>query len=138
MLDVSGIESFDPSLPIRLQDHLNGSVSDLRRNSSYAFAHDPANSEKRFSLVFGYPDGINANGIVEGNAFYSNGRIFLYIPSMQGHLVKSTIFNIPGQVVYDRSATSNGTMVVEAPLIKGMYMVGVASEGRRFISKIIN
>ena len=138
ILNVSGVESFDPSLPIRLQDHLSGSMTNLRQNSSYVFAHDPSNSEKRFSLVFGFPDGINTNIASEVKAYISNGRICLDVPSMQGHLATITLYNALGQVIRSQQKNMEGTVSIDAPHAKGVYIIGVSSEGRNFVSKVIS
>ncbi len=137
-LSVSGVESFDPSLPIRLQDHINGSMTDLRQNSTYVFTHDTTNNEKRFSLLFGYPDGINTNLAHDGKAFISNGRIYLDVPSMQGQLAEITVYDMLGQVIRSQEKTVNGIISIEALLAQGVYIVNVSSGGRNFVTKVIN
>ena len=137
-LNVSGVESFDPSLPIRLQDHINGSMTDLRQNSTYVFTHDTTNNEKRFSLLFGYPDGINTNLAHDGKAFISNGRIYLDVPSMQGQLAEITVYDMLGQVIRSQEKTVNGIISIEALLAQGVYIVNVSSGGRNFVTKVIN
>ncbi|MFZ4523251.1 MAG: T9SS type A sorting domain-containing protein [Bacteroidales bacterium] len=138
ILNVSGIESFDSSLPLRLQDHLNGSVTDLRQNSSYEFAHHPANSENRFSLIFGYPEGIGATVSPQGKAFISNGMVFLDIPFMQGHPAHITVYDMLGQLIRIQEKSLEGIISIEAPVAKGIYIVSVSSAGRNFITKVIN
>ena len=137
-LNVTGVETFDPSLPVRLQDHLNGSMTDLRQNNSYVFNHDTSNTEKRFSLVFGYPDGINTNLSNIGKAFISNGRIYLDVPTMQGHLAKITLYDMLGQVIRSQEKTMDGIISIEAPLAQGIYIVSVSSGGRNFVTKVVN
>ena len=137
-LQFSGIEGFDPSLPIRLRDHLNGSMTDLRQNSSYVFAHNPSNSEQRFSLVFGYPDGINSVNASDGKAFILNGKIYMDIPSMQGHEVTITLYDVLGKVIHSQVNTIDGMISMEAPITHGIYIVHVSSKDRNFISKIID
>ena len=137
-LNFSGIESFDPSLPMRLQDHLNGSMADLRKNSSYLFAHDPTNSEKRFSLIFGYPDGISEDVSLEGKAFISNGRLYLDIPSMQGLPAIITVYNMLGQLISGQEKTIDGISSIGVTLAKGLYIVNISSESRNFVTKVFN
>jgi hypothetical protein len=138
ILDVDGIESFDPSLALRLQDHLNGSMTDLRQNTRYVFDHNPANSEKRFSLIFGNPDGIISNASIEGKAFISNGRVYINIPSMQGHSAVITVYDMPGQLICSHETTIDGIISIESPLAKGIYIVRASSENRNFVIKVIN
>jgi hypothetical protein len=137
-LNFTGVESFDPSLPVRLQDHLKGLLTDLRQNSTYVFTHDTTNSEKRFSLIFGYPDGVAANVTDQGKAFISNSRIYLDVPSMQGYLANIAVYDMLGQIIRSQEKTMDGIISIEAPLAKGVYIVSVSSEGRNFITKVIN
>ncbi len=137
-LQFSGIEGFDPALPIRLQDPLNGSMTDLRQNTSYVFAHDPSNSEKRFSLVFGFPDGINSVNASDGKAFISNGKIHIDLHSMQGNLATITVSNTLGQFIRSQQKKMIGIVSIEAPIAQGMYIVTVSSEGRNFVTKVVN
>jgi hypothetical protein len=138
ILEFSGTESFDPSLPIRLRDHLTGSLTDLRQQSVYYFIHDSLNSEQRFSLVFGYPEGINSNITGEGKVFISNGRIYLDVPAMQGRLAGITVYDILGQVIRRQEKRMDGIICMEAPPAQGVYIVRVSAEGRNFITKVIN
>jgi hypothetical protein len=137
-LNVTGLESFDPSLPIRLQDHLGGSMTDLRLNCSYVFSHDPSNSEKRFALVFGYPDGINTNITNDGKAFISNGRIYIEAPSMQGQVADIKVYNAIGQAISGQVKTMEGISSIEAPLSMGVYFIHVATTNQNFTAKVIN
>jgi hypothetical protein len=137
ILNFSGIESFDPSLPLRLQDHLNGSMTDLRQSSSYLFAHHPANSEKRFSLIFGYPDGVGSNFSPQGRAYIIDNKVYLDIPSMLGHPANITIYDLPGQLICSQQKTMDGIISIEAPAAKGLYIISVSSEGRNFVTKVI-
>ena len=137
-LNVSGIENFDPSLAIRLQDHVNGSWTDLRQKSTYAFTHDTSNTEKRFNLVFGYPSGINTNSNSNGKAFISNGRIYLDVPSMQGHLAGITVYDMLGQVIRSQEKTMDGIVSIEAELARGVYIVRATTADQNFSTKVIN
>ncbi len=125
-------------LPIRLQDHLNGSMTDLRHNSSYVFAHDTSNSEKRYSLIFGYPDGINSVNASDGKAFISNGKIYMDVPSMQGHTVNITLYDVLGKIIRSQVNKMEGIISMEAPIAQGIYILTVSSEGRNFVAKVIN
>ncbi len=137
-LDFSGMESFDPPLAIRLKDNITGSMTDLRQNSNYVFSHDPGNNEKRFSLIFGYPVGINSIASGDGKAFISNGRICLDIPSMQDHSATITIYDMLGQVFRSEEKAMDGIVSMEAPQAPGLYIVTATCEGRNFVTKVIN
>jgi len=138
VLNVSGVESFDPSLAIRLQDHVNGSWTDLRQKTTYTFTHDTSNTEKRFSLVFGYPAGINNNNITDGKVRMSNGRLYLEIPSLQGQLATITVYDMLGQVIRSEQKEMNAGVSISADLAKGVYVVKAAAADKNFVTKVIN
>ncbi len=138
ILNVSGVESFDPSFSIRLKDHLTGSVTNLRQDSNYVFTYNPSNSEQRFSLVFGYPAGINSNVTSDCKAFISNSRIYLDVPSMQGELANIIVYDMLGQVIGNHEKKIDGIISIEAPLSKGVFIVSISFESRNFVTKIIN
>jgi len=137
ILGVAGVESFDPTLPIRLRDHLNGSMTDLRQNSSYTFNHDPSNSETRFSLVFGYPNGIGESQCSEGRAWVGNGNIFVEVPSMHGTPAAITVYDITGHIIRSVKRAMNGTVIVEASSSAGVYIVAITSEEGQYITRVI-
>lgn len=137
-LNFSGIESFDPSLPVRLQDHINGTWIDPRQQTEYVFTHDTSNSEKRFRLVFGYPAGIKTNITNEGKAFISNGRICLDLQSMKGRLADITVYDMQGRVIRSEQKEMNGIVSIEGELEKGVYVIRAATAEQNFVTKVIN
>ncbi|MCK9422819.1 MAG: hypothetical protein M0Q38_09485 [Bacteroidales bacterium] len=138
ILNVSGVESFDPPFAIRLQDHMNGSWTDLRQNSTYVFTYDTSNTEQRFSLVFGYPAGINTNRTTDGKAFISNGRICLDVPSMHGQFAEITVYDMLGLIIRCEHKEMNGIVGITAELVKGVYVVRAATADQNFATKVIN
>jgi hypothetical protein len=138
ILNFSGVESFNPSLPMWLQDHLKGSMTDLKQNDNYIFTHEPANSEKRFSIIFGNPDGISASISTEGKAFVCNSRIFLDIPSMMGNPAYVTIYDMMGKRISSQENSMDGVIGIEAPHAIGLYIVSVSAGGKIFVAKVIN
>ena len=102
-INVSGIESFDASLPIRLDDLKLGTSQDLRLNPVYSFTAAPGDAENRFMLSFASVtaldkqnrSGINmdaANGTIrithDGPA---SGTVYLY--SVSGQLLATSALN---------------------------------------------
>jgi len=129
ILDFSGVDSFDPSLPLRLEDHLNGSMTDLRQNSRYIFSHDPSSSEKRFSLVFGYPNGIKADGTNDGKIWIAGRSIYINPGDLLGQEALVEVFNLPGQKLYSvRVHLENLTRISSA--IEGMVIVRLTAGGK--------
>ena len=100
---VSGIESFDASLPIRLDDLKTGISQDLRLNPVYSFTASPGDAENRFMLSFASVTGLdkqNAAGINVTSAIGiirvthnapATGTVYLY--SISGQLLASSALN---------------------------------------------
>ncbi|MEI7981402.1 MAG: hypothetical protein WCI71_07085, partial [Bacteroidota bacterium] len=133
-LNVTGVESFDPSLPVRLQDHLNGTVTYLRQNSSYIFAHDPSNSEQRFSLVFGYPAGIGKTGSNDCRIWIAGSSVYISPGELQGQESELEIFNLLGQKLYSSRQILNRHTTI-SPGLEGMVIVRVIAGGRTFTTR---
>ncbi len=102
-IKVSGIESFDASLPIRLDDLKLGTSQDLRLNPVYTFDAAPGDAENRFMLSFASVTAVNEqnaagikvvseNGIIRvtHNA-PATGTVYLY--SVSGQLLATSTLN---------------------------------------------
>ena len=125
----SGMENIDPSMPIRLEDKLNGSVKDLRQSDKYIFSHDPSNTEKRFSLIFGYPDGISANGTNDGKVWIAGKSVFINPGDLKGMEGQLEIFNLLGQTLYSVSVNLDHLAIIK-PSLEGMVIVRLTAGGK--------
>ena len=125
----SGMENIDPSMPIRLEDKLNGSVKDLRQSDKYIFSHDPSNTEKRFSLIFGYPDGISANGTNDGKVWIAGKSVFINPGDLKGMEGQLEIFNLLGQTLYSVSVNLDHLAIIN-PSLEGMVIVRLTAGGK--------
>lgn len=118
-VNVSGIENFDASLPIRLDDLKTGVSQDLRINPVYSFTAAPGDAENRFMLSFASVTGLDkqnasginvtsANGIIRvtHNA-PASGTVYLY--SVSGQLLATSTLNA-GETTLRTS--SNGVFLV--------------------------
>ncbi len=137
VLEVSGIDGFEPWLPIRLFDQLNGSWINLRQNPNYTFVHNPANMHNRFSLVFGSPAGIGESHETEGRVTVKNGNIVLDIPAMNGSQAGIKVYSMQGQVIRSMQTTINGTLHFEAPSAAGVYVITVVTQNGNFASRFV-
>jgi len=132
-INVEGINSFDPSVPISLDDLKLGTSVDLRLNPEYSFTASPGDAENRFRLSFATvtgtkePDalGINVNavkGIIhvrcEGT---DSGKVYVY--STTGQLLATSIL------------TSGETTLRVAST--GVYMVKVVTGKTSLTRKLV-
>ena len=125
----SGTENIDPSMPIRLEDNLNGSVTDLRQSDKYIFSHDSSNTEKRFNLIFGYPDGISASGTNDGKVWIAGKSVFINPGNLKGMEGQLEIFNLLGQTLYSASVNLDHLAIIE-PSLEGMVIVRLTAGGK--------
>jgi hypothetical protein len=127
-LNVSGMDSFDASLPINLYDLKTGITQDLRLNPVYSFTAAPGDAENRFTLSFASVtaldkqnrSGINmaaANGIIRitHNAPVS-GTVYLY--SVSGQLLATSKLNA-GETMLRTAST--GVFLVKVVTGKTTY-----------------
>jgi hypothetical protein len=135
----SGMESFSPSTIIYLEDKSLSKMVNLKQEPVYTFSYQAGSAADRFTLHFNGILGISENNTsISGKAFISNGRIYIEVPSMQGQLSDITLYDMLGQLIRRQEKPVNGIISIEAPLAQGVYIVSVSSEGRNFITKVIN
>jgi hypothetical protein len=124
-LSAAGMESFDVSTPILLEDLVLNKTQDMRENSNYSFSYVAGENENRFKLHFKYAEGItdmNNNGIV--------------VYSLDHSVVINNTTQLAGEVsVYDMTGrllshtNMNGQMKTSIPMqvAIGTYMVKVVT-----------
>ena len=120
IITAEGIDSFNPTVPIILQDLKLGIVHDLRINPAYSFSAAPGDLENRFKLWFSLiisTKELDNSGI---RTFSANGTIHvihndptegtIYLYSTSGQLVATSILNI-GETALRTNA--NGVYIVK-------------------------
>ncbi len=135
----SGMASFNPATTIYLEDKTLSKMVNLKAEPVYTFSYQRGSASDRFILHFNGVTGVQENTeAVSGRAFISNGRIYLDLPSMQGHLASITVYNAIGQVIRSQNQMINGISSIEAPLSTGVYIIHVATASQNFVTKVIN
>ena len=135
----SGMASFNPATTIYLEDKTLSKMVNLKAGPVYTFNYQTGSASDRFVLHLNGVTGVKENtAAVSGRAFISNGRIYLDLPSMQGHLASITVYNAIGQVIRSQSQMINGISSIEAPLSTGVYIIHVATASQNFVTKVIN
>jgi hypothetical protein len=102
-INVSGIESFDAALPIRLDDLKLGTSQDLRVNPVYTFDAAPGDAENRFTLSFASVTAVNEQNATGIKVVSDNGIIrvthnapatgIVYLYSVSGQLLATSTLN---------------------------------------------
>lgn len=134
----SGMESFQSSVPIYLEDMLINKIVNLREQPTYTFTHSGGAADQRFQLRF---KGVNGtpqpNETLQGNVFVSGNKVNIDIPAMQQNTVQVSIFDALGRSFSQGKYTLNGILQLDAPTATGMYIVKVMSGNKVFTSKVI-
>ncbi len=121
-LTFSGIESFDLSLNIYLQDLISNKTINLRQQQVYTFSHSPENPANRFNLVFGGTIGINETENGNMQMWISGNTLYLNTPEKAGQSALLEVFDVSGKMLTSRTLTLNELTTIELKQ-KGLIIV---------------
>jgi hypothetical protein len=124
--DVSGIDSFAPSLNICLKDELTNQTINLRNQQVYTFIHNPENAADRFKLVFGGAIGIEENGNQSGNIWIAGNTLYISTPKLAGQTGLVEVYNAAGQKLMSRTILLDNLSTMELN-VKGFVIVKVTT-----------
>lgn len=134
----SGIETFQNSVPMYLEDLSLSKVINLREQSTYTFSHSGGDAGQRFQLRF---KGVNSTPdqptATEGSVFVSNGYLYIDVPSMQQTAVDVRVFDALGREFSAGKYTLSGLLQLQAPTATGVYVVRVQSGNKVFTAKVV-
>ena len=132
-ITADGMNSFDPSVPIFLDDLKLDVTTNLRTDTVYSFEAAPGDPINRFRVRFAYPVGIGGQKSINIFTYGDNGKIVLndagnyegtyYVYNMTGQLM-TTLQMQPG-IEYTRL------------LPAGMYIVKIATCGTIISRKVV-
>jgi hypothetical protein len=132
-IQVEGINSFDPSLPISLDDLKLGSSVDLRLNPDYSFTASPSDAENRFRLSFATVTGRN---LPEASGISINAKNGIIRVSCEGtNSGKVYVYSTAGQLLATSILTSGEATLRVAS--KGVYMVKVVTGKTSLTRKLV-
>jgi hypothetical protein len=106
--NISGIDSFDPTLNIYLKDELINQTINLRNQQVYSFMHNPENAANRFKLVFGGTIGIDEPFTAINKIWFAGNDLCIKAPELTGQTALVEIYNIAGQRLLAKSVTLDG------------------------------
>ena len=121
----SGIESFDATTPVILEDLMLSKTQDLRQNPVYSFSYVSGDNESRFRLHFKSSTGIGD---------LSNGGIGIYSLVKSVVITNATqlagevwIYDVAGRELIHSSMSSQGKTTIPVNAAIGIYMVKVVT-----------
>ena len=127
-ITVYGLDNFDPSIEVYLEDMASGEMINLREINFYTFYCENGLDESRFALHFN-PEFVGENSTEINNlvSIYSfDNTIFInYQPKIKGNV---TIYNIMGKEIISKSLVPDELNRFDIFKEKGYYIVKVVSE----------
>lgn len=119
-VNVEGVEFFDATIPVYIEDVVTGEFQNLRANPSYTFSYSAGEEPHRFNLHFASPYGIGENGLPGISVYSFDSDVYVSVPEISGYV---HIYNIMGQEVVNERIISNlSKYTLET---EGYYMVTV-------------
>ncbi len=124
-LNATGIETFDYSTPIILEDLKLNTKQDLRKNAVYSFNYDAADDANRFKLHFKSTTGINdpTNSGISVYSFVSD-VVINNSTSLAGEV---WVYDMAGRELAHSSLSSQAKTTIQLQVAVGAYMVKVVT-----------
>lgn len=133
VISVTGVESFDLSTPIYLEDLKEDILTNLRIHENYVFSASPLDNPNRFLLHFGEPLEIEELSISKPIHIYSHGES-VYIRLAENELGEAAIFDMTGRKVCNLKLTDQLTK--KSLLQTGYFVVKVWTNSGVSIQKV--
>jgi hypothetical protein len=131
-INVEGVNSFNPDLPIYFDDLKTGNSIDLKKQTTCSFTASPSDSENRFKLRFASTAGVGDQNLDDAHIYAGNGVIYVNCTETTEGIVY--LYSVSGQLL----AISNlnaGETTLQSPTT-GVYIVKVVTEKSAFTRKI--
>lgn len=124
-ITAEGIDSFDPLIPIYLEDLKATTIVNLRQNPSYQFNYSTLDDPDRFVIHFSDPLNVEYLNNNEDIAIYAfENEIIINSPTTNGEIV---VYNLLGQVVA-RKNIENNRVRITLNKTNAYYIVKVITE----------
>ena len=136
-MNVTGLESFNPAVTIRLEDTKTSQTQDLRQSPSYSFTAAAGDNTNRFLLHFGGPFSINDLGKDNTFSIYTAGNS-IFVNNNTGASIKGRVFvyNLMGQQLMQQELGSGALTKVNLNCSTGYYLVKVVTSDNAYSGKV--
>ena len=132
----TGIESFDASIRIDLEDLKTGQITNIRSNPSYTFQATTADEANRFILHFNGVTAVENLEEAQAPLVYSNNQS-IYIQANEILQADILIYNINGQLVGQDEQNGEGLKRLDLELSAGVYLVSIKTIDAVFTEKVL-
>lgn len=135
-LNFSGIEAFEPTVNIFLEDCFTGQMINLRENPVYTFNHTQGNEPQRFKL---HLMGVTAVGetpsAMTGQIWSDGNTLYLSFPELQGQKALYELFDLNGRLLESRELSLQ-TIQRLRPQAKGIVIARVSLANQVYVNKL--
>jgi N-acetylneuraminic acid mutarotase len=132
-ITADGMESFDASVPIHLDDLKLGVSTDLRENPAYSFTAPPGDSANRFRVRFNSSAGIDQQKAVNIFIYTANEQIVLNnTGNYEGNYY---VYNTTGQLMATLQMLPGNQYISSLPV--GMYIVKAVTGSTIITRKVV-
>jgi hypothetical protein len=129
-ITASGMNSFDPYLPIRLDDLKLGTTQDLRLNNTYSFTAAPGDAENRFNVRFYSAVEVEEPTLANFFVYTEQGKIVVNNAGSYSGIIN--LYNTAGKLITTVKMQPGIHNIAALPV--GMYIVK-AITGKTIVSR---
>jgi hypothetical protein len=133
-ITASGIESFNSSMPVSIEDTKTNTIHDLRVNPQYTFSYSAGEPENRFKLHFKNTDAISEVSSCPIHMYSAQGIVYLSNPNNLKGTVE--VMDLTGRILISTHLTGNLTDKIETGT-HGCLLVKVTTNRGEVTKKII-
>ena len=136
-LSATGIETFDQTVNIFLEDKLLNRMINLRETPAYNFTHTESN-DMRFNLYFYGVIGMEEQGTTKDFRIWSAREILsVYIPELTGQYAVVEMYDLLGHLVMSRQVVLGSPTQLTVPQFNGLGLVRVITNEAVFSKKVM-
>lgn len=132
-INVEGVSSFIPDLPIYFDDLKTGNIIDLQKQTTYSFTASPSDTENRFKLRFASTAGVGDESSSDVQVSAANGIITVSSNTLTGGNVY--LYSVSGKLLA-QGVLIAGTTRFQCPC-SGVFLVKVLTGKSTFTRKIV-
>ena len=130
-LTFAGIDNFDATTVIMLEDKTSGQLTDLRANNTYTFNQTISENPDRFVIYFSEPVVSGVNNVTAGacTIFSSGNTLYVDFSNLENVNATIDIYNVLGQQMSSEKFGSSGIYSKQMSSSAGYVMVKTANGG---------
>lgn len=140
-ITTSGLETFNSSLAIYLEDKLENKMINLRETATYTFNHSSNNLAQRFNIHFmGVTSATELHPKAKSNESYvwqNNNLLNIVVPGIEGNQATVSIFDAMGRKIQSETLILNQISTMEIGKHKGVIFVRITAGNKFYGHKLV-